>query len=214
MAFRLSKQQREIIRTGIDAGLSYSAVAERADCKMSTAKSYARRVRLQSPKTLLWDKQKQLITEGKCFCPHCKRELPIESFRQRDGRIVYTYCLDCCSKLDAERVSSPTLRFQRTIGAAKNRASHKGIPFDIDAPYLAELWQRQGGLCAYTGEPMTMMRNRRNTMSLDRVVPENGYIKGNVVLCCDIVNEMKWDMTDSELLLWCRKIVERAENDG
>jgi len=93
-------------------------------------------------------------------------------------------------------------------GAAKNRAKHKNIPFEIDAEYIGGLWNEQGGLCAYTGESMTMERNNPHTVSIDRITPAQGYVRGNIALCCDVVNKMKWEMDDKELVTWCRRIVE------
>jgi hypothetical protein len=61
---------------------------------------------------------------------------------------------------------------------------------------------------------MTTKVNLRETVSLDRVVPSRGYVRGDVVLCCDIVNKMKWDMNSSELIAWCRKVVRQADDQA
>lgn len=211
MGFRLSAEQRKTVRSGIDSGLSYTQVAKLAACKVSTAKSYARRVHQQSPRTLLWDTQRTLAKEGKRLCPRCREIKALDAFRLYDGIAKYSYCLDCCRAGERERQLEPVTRFSRTLSAARNRAAQKSLPFAITALHLRELWEKQEGKCHYTGEALTMEPNLRHTISLDRICPVLGYVPGNVVLCCDIVNKMKWDMDDRELVAWCRKVVLRAD---
>jgi hypothetical protein len=38
-----------------------------------------------------------------------------------------------------------------------------------------------------------------SALSLDKIIPEKGYIPGNCVFCCDIVNMVKRDLTLEQL---------------
>ncbi len=38
-----------------------------------------------------------------------------------------------------------------------------------------------------------------------------GYIPGNVVLCCDIVNRMKLDMPIDEFYMWAERITNASK---
>jgi hypothetical protein len=72
--------------------------------------------------------------------------------------------------------------------------------------HLEELWNKQEGLCAYSGEPLTHEANLPNTVSLDRIDSSKDYLLGNVQLVCAIVNRMKMDMTEVSFIDFCEKI--------
>lgn len=49
---------------------------------------------------------------------------------------------------------------------------------------------------------------RVNTnISIDRIDSSAGYVRGNVQFVCDVVNRMKQDLRQKELLLWCNRIL-------
>lgn len=63
-------------------------------------------------------------------------------------------------------------------------------------------------VCYYTNDQLTLKRNQQNTISLDRIDSKKGYIHGNVVICQQIVNKMKSNLSESDFLNFCRKIVD------
>jgi len=74
---------------------------------------------------------------------------------------------------------------------------------------LLTLWDKQAGLCAYSGRPMTYTREgkrryqrNKTNVSIDRVDSGLGYTRDNIVLCCGVVNMMKTDMTKEEFISW------------
>lgn len=96
------------------------------------------------------------------------------------------------------------------------RASRQGLEYSLPHGYLLALWQWQGGQCFYTGKAMKMglgVGKDRLGVSIDRVDPAQGYIVGNVVLCCSRVNTIKHDLSPEELRelipSWYAAIVER-----
>jgi len=49
---------------------------------------------------------------------------------------------------------------------------------------------------------------RVNTnISIDRIDSSVGYVRGNVQFVCDVVNRMKQELLQEELLLWCKRIL-------
>ncbi|CAE6934569.1 unnamed protein product [Symbiodinium sp. CCMP2456] len=71
--------------------------------------------------------------------------------------------------------------------AAHLRDRDKGRQCNIDANYLLDLVLEQGGLCAYSGIPMEMLRpNSHWRISIERIDTSQGYLKGN---CCLIAAE-------------------------
>lgn len=81
---------------------------------------------------------------------------------------------------------------------AKQRAKKKGIPFDLDKEYLRNIVPEK---CPVLG--ITLKRGVGKfsdcSPSLDRLIPELGYVKGNVRVISDKANRLKRDATLEEL---------------
>lgn len=76
--------------------------------------------------------------------------------------------------------------------------------------FLERLLAKQRGLCAVTGVPIKIGCNA----SLDRITPENrggSNSSANLRWVHLVVNRMKNDMLDQELLDWCRLITANSE---
>jgi hypothetical protein len=86
------------------------------------------------------------------------------------------------------------------INKAKLRAKRKNLAFDLDLEYVLSIAPDK---CPVFGTEFVWGRyqggQHRQTPSLDRVVPELGYIKGNVVFISLWANMIKSDATDKEL---------------
>lgn len=65
------------------------------------------------------------------------------------------------------------------------------MSFDLDLPYLEELWQQQDGCCYHYGIPLARDGAAANSparVSIDRINGDEGYLKGNVILTCMAAN--------------------------
>jgi hypothetical protein len=120
-----------------------------------------------------------------------------------------TECLDY-QRNSGYRKTSGYVFYQRAYGLARS-SRNKGIPADPQAvlkKHLMDLWEQQEGRCFYTGEPMSLTGYpEQDAMTVDRVVPAQGYVKGNVVLCRSLVNRMKQDMEWDAFVAMCRVIL-------
>lgn len=97
----------------------------------------------------------------------------------------------------------------------KKAAANRNIKFDVSMKYLWELFLSQERTCKLSGVPISFSSSygaRDGTASLDRIDRTNGYVKGNVQWVHKVVNEMKWDRTDEELIAWCKTISEHNKN--
>lgn len=96
-----------------------------------------------------------------------------------------------------------SLRYiQDRLSLYKSRAKTKKYPFDLDSNYLLELWKNQEGLCFYTKQKMNIIHLKYSfwSPSLDRLNPNAGYVKGNVVWALHGVNCFKQELTLNEFL--------------
>lgn len=100
----------------------------------------------------------------------------------------------------------------KKLGSSKRICEIRGRLFDIDLAYLLELLHKQGGKCHYTGQVLTTIVNDPNQISIDRIDSGNGYVKGNIALCCVVVNSMKQDVQLSEFVRLCGLIHVRHQS--
>lgn len=95
----------------------------------------------------------------------------------------------------------PARYLKYRVKQVTTRANIKGIRHNIDKIFMIDLWYKQSGECYYTGIPMLGIpkggRFVWNSPSIDRLVPVDGYIKGNVVWCLMSVNAFKGDLTET-----------------
>jgi len=97
--------------------------------------------------------------------------------------------------------------------AVMSRAKRKNIAFNLDREYLLSLYDQQKGLCYYSGLRMEINGKKSGyhskfVISVDRIVPELGYTKGNIVLCCNCINTMRGMSTINEFIKLCKIIVD------
>ena len=77
------------------------------------------------------------------------------------------------------------------VRGARTRAKQSGLEFDLDQ-HKHEIQKRvDAGYCELTGIPFNLNGGRTwDTPSLDRVVPEKGYVYSNVRVVCRAINCM------------------------
>lgn len=150
------------------------------------------------------------------ICTSCGDEKRITEFYYHRQRKHYVEtCKECSSKkcqtYQANKRSEKDIKFILTqrAGAIRRDKKKLGIPVAKDlSKILKKLWEEQGGLCFYSGEPMTPNGYHHDDFActVDRKIPELGYVEGNVVLCCAIVNRIKTNLELKELFVWVEKI--------
>lgn len=86
--------------------------------------------------------------------------------------------------------------------------------YNIDLPYLKELWEQQQGLCAISGIQMALAPSVQRWQedagnpwkpSLDRIDSSVGYMKDNVQFVCMIANLAKSTWTNETVIEFCKK---------
>lgn len=131
------------------------------------------------------------------------------------------YCDDCREK--GEWFLS-RFNLRRRLGslayAAKNRAKKKNLPCNINTDYIIELWEEQGMQCPISGRMFDLdsygnkSQVNPDAPSIDRIVPEKGYVKGNVRLVTYLTNVCLNEYGHEFLIQLCQDILETDKKRG
>jgi hypothetical protein len=96
---------------------------------------------------------------------------------------------------------------QCLLASARNRAKKKGIPFNITKEDIII-----PKLCPILGIELTRNFEKHggsfSSASLDKIIPELGYVKGNVQVISLLANNMKSNANKEQLLLFSKWIQE------
>ena len=126
--------------------------------------------------------------EGKKTCQTCSDHSKKQYIKHKDAYKER-------SKID--RSASPKRNIARMVSFAK-----KSSGGDITTDDIFQMWIEQDGRCALSGVKMTWGGGKLqpNTLSMDRINPEQGYFVGNIRLVCHAVNMFRGQMNDAALL--------------
>jgi hypothetical protein len=84
--------------------------------------------------------------------------------------------------------------------------------YDIDLPYLKELWENQEGKCPFTGWDLELKYDELNlkSASLDRIDNSKGYIKGNVRFVSVMYNYCRNNFSDDQVIEFCEAVISKG----
>jgi hypothetical protein len=99
----------------------------------------------------------------------------------------------------------------------KQNAKSKGIPFEISAKDIFDLFESQQGLCALSGIKLIIVDNYRDdsikqTASIDRIDSSKGYVLGNIQWVHKVINIMKNRYSTNEFILLCRAVSNHTQS--
>lgn len=97
---------------------------------------------------------------------------------------------------------------KRLLWAAKKRSKEQNLPFNLEETDIII-----PNSCPYLGIPLqTSARrgeSRERVLSLDKIKPELGYVKGNVEVISHLANTMKSNATEEQLIAFATEILKR-----
>lgn len=160
-------------------------------------------------------------SEGLLYCKKCKTYKSVDHFYPNSSTIkCRQYYSNNCKECEAERkkvsreltyINDKEFFLKSLIYGCKTRALKENkFKFDLTLEQLLELWDKQNGLCAISGLEMTTIKGKGKMLlnaSIDRIQPGQDYTISNVQLVCSHVNMMKSNLTEEELLEFCRAIL-------
>ena len=122
----------------------------------------------------------------------------LHGFRRSEKTLHYSVCKSCESLKMKERYTKNPV--PQMLSNAKIRAKKKGVPFKITAAHIRSIWPADNNCpilkvkfdMGYSKVP-GKKKDKFYAPSLDRVEPKLGYVPGNLLIVCDIVNRVKQD---------------------
>lgn len=180
---------------------------------------------------LKYKQNRKLIT---IKCDYCGKEFekPVSEYNRniKLGRSNYCsrHCCGCANIKNLPKNNSSNIKqycnnrgdkytpFRYYYRNAKRRFKE----FNLTLEYLKELWEKQKGICPYTGIKLnlaTYLKNHNDpifTASLDRIDPSKGYIIGNVQYISTAINYMKHTMSHEDTIKLCQIIAKNIVEVG
>jgi hypothetical protein len=135
-------------------------------------------------------------------CKVCNTTKPVsEFFKKNNSKSGYQgKCKSCSAKYKTEYSKTKRGHLSSYLSDSKHRAKEKNLPFNLDLKYLESISTNECPIFKTTfdwGRDKKGQGNERP--SLDRIIPELGYIKGNVAFISMWANSIKQDATEKEL---------------
>tara|TARA_R110001606_G_scaffold35432_1_gene103062 strand:- start:10473 stop:11153 length:681 start_codon:yes stop_codon:yes gene_type:complete len=120
---------------------------------------------------------------------------------REDGKFFVTYTQKGLNGMYYEQWLTSLMKYNLTLFVGrcyqlKNRAKEMGLPFNVTPEYLEKIYP-EDNKCAILG---TIMKKA----TVDKIVPELGYTRGNVAWVDYNINRKKNDLTMPELELIIR----------
>lgn len=135
---------------------------------------------------------------------------------REDGRIFWVRAVDKkTGKATIERWYTPDHFIRAYIATAfiqaRSRAKLQGVPFNLTKEHLTEIFPTDL-ICPIMQRKMSFSDEcRSNRPSLDKIVPEKGYVNGNVMWMCLEANRIK-DNASLDVLKRLVAVLETREN--
>jgi hypothetical protein len=139
------------------------------------------------------------VSDQEKFCNVCGESKKAEDFyRNRKG--LHSSCKVCyvARNKDYQKRYRSNNRFSVRMRSCRARAKELSLPFNLTTEYLEEIWT---GTCPAFGTRLDLsaLRQQEGHAQVDRIIPELGYVKGNVVWLSERANRIKDNATLSDL---------------
>lgn len=126
-----------------------------------------------------------VLSKSNCSLKHSKSE---------NRRPYSSHCKECCNKRKKKAYSKGRGVAQQLLANAKMRAERYNVPFSLS---LSDI--KIPEFCPALGVKLEPGGDTDNSPSLDRIVPELGYVPDNIAVISQRANRIKSDANADEL---------------
>lgn len=154
-----------------------------------------------------------LVTQKRCSS--CRRTKPTRLFvRSRNARDGLGHCCSACyrkqqnARREQHKAEGPWHLWAIDVSrGARHRAKKSGVPCTISVGWLID-FLAGGALCAYCGVACRPGSRHEvaTSITLDRLIPDLGYVPSNLVLACHRCNRKKGSLTLEEMRFFLTKV--------
>lgn len=157
--------------------------------------------------------QNDIVFEVICECGHTKWVLGGNLRRKKPISCLCQKYINHYKKKDSKYF------FNSFLFSYANNSKAKNVDFNINLNDLDYLYEKQKGLCYYTKENLTIpeaaSQHIKNTkkfdahnynISIDRINPNIGYLKDNIVFCLSDINMIKYTFDTKTFYMNCKMV--------
>ncbi len=214
---KLNNPRKEEVKKYYYLGLNNRQIAKKIGINHGTVAYYLHSLNLISN----WDKRYppiDKIDKNNARCSKCKKIKPLKQFLYgRKGQKYeyrFSYCTVCRKRQLYLNLNSDIKKFlSDRWHRCKNRATKLKIAFNITKNEFIQIYFDQQGKCFYTNDELIWQvgkgKNYNYALSIDKIIPEKGYIKENIVFCTNRVNTAKNNFSLKEIKMWMPKWYKR-----
>jgi len=151
-------------------------------------------------------------------CNECKKVLPSTEFytkTKKNNRKILNYICKSCHKKKNLMYRENNYE-KNAIKTLRNRAKIKKIPMEVTPEYLKKFLPNDM-ICPVLGIKMEIGQKNKNvnSPSIDRIIPEKGYVPGNIIIVSNKANGIKSNATPDEIIKvgkFYKKLLEEMED--
>ena len=137
-------------------------------------------------------------------CSSCFKRKKYEQFRFRgrgwkspSGLFRQSYCRGCENQRQKDvRDKDPA---HRLFLLSRRRAKKDKLDFNLTEDYIKSIWPKNNKCPIFETEFLSGWENKKKLPTIDKIIPEKGYIIGNVVIISFLANQIKSDVKDISL---------------
>lgn len=204
---KLTKKIEERIISLNKKGVTNRAIAKKFDTHHNNISDILNKYGLKSK----WCNQKiNIVSKNKAKCSRCDKIKDISEFQHgRKGQkyeYKFSYCNYCRRTQTYRNMNSTVEKYlKNNYNRSKRRAKVNNIKFEISWEEYIKQYEKQKGKCFYTDQIMSWGVGsglKSDSVSLDKIIPDKGYVLGNCVFCSRRINSIKLDVSLFEMKEW------------